>query len=84
MLDLLRESPKVVGAKQLTKAIRLGEIERAFVAQDADIFVTQPIVTLCAENNIPVVEVRSMKELGAACCIQVPTAAAGIKRVQLT
>ncbi len=80
MLDLLRESAKVVGAKQLMKAIRSGEIERAFVAQDADIFVTQPIVNLCGEKNIPVEEVRSMKELGTACCIQVPTAAAGIKR----
>lgn len=80
MLTKLKESAKVVGAKRLMKAIEAGEIRTAYVAMDADIFVTQPVIDLCRAKNIPVVEVSNMKQLGETCLIQVPTAAAGIKR----
>ncbi|MDL2205708.1 ribosomal L7Ae/L30e/S12e/Gadd45 family protein [Eubacteriales bacterium OttesenSCG-928-N13] len=76
----LKDADKVVGTRRLTKAIEQGQIKLAYVAQDADLFITRQIDTLCKQHNVPLVEVPSMKALGEACAVEVPTAAAGIKK----
>ena len=78
MLSKLKESEKVVGAKQLMRALQADSIACLYVANDADIFVNRDVIALCREKNIPVVEVPSKKTLGEACGIQVGCAAAGI------
>ena len=39
MLDRLKNSEKVVGTRRLVRAILVGEIAEAYVAQDADLFI---------------------------------------------
>ncbi len=78
MLSELRNSPKVVGVRQLRKAVGRGEVCRVFLADDADPAVTEPIERLARENEIPVTRVPAMRELGLACGIAVGASAAGL------
>ena len=80
MPSRLKGADKVVGTRRLIKAIEAGQIRLAYVALDADLFITRQVTGLCREKNVPVVEVNTMKELGEACNVQVPTASAGIKK----
>ena len=48
---------------------------KAYLAENADPAVTEPIEMMCKEQKIPVIWVRTMKELGLACGIEVGAAA---------
>ena len=76
MLSMLSGANKVVGAKQVMRAIEAGGVSRVFIASDADMFVTRPVFDACRAANVEVVEVPSMKALGEACGVQVKAAAA--------
>ena len=78
MLSELNHFPKVVGVKQLRKAIGRDQISRVFLAEDADPAVTDPVEELAQARAIPITRVRSMKELGLACGIAVGASAAGL------
>ena len=78
MLSELKNSPKLVGVKQLRKAVGRGEIRRVFLAEDAVPALTEPVERLALEQGIPITRVRSMKELGQACGIAVGASAAGL------
>ena len=52
----------------------------AFLADDADVFITRRVQELCQQKDVPYERIRTMKELGEACGVQVPTACAAIKR----
>ena len=71
---------RVVGTKQLLRALDEGRIARAFVARDADLLLTKRVVDRCYAMNIPCTEVESMEKLGRACAIDVKAAAAGLLR----
>ena len=68
----------VVGAKQLKKAVKAGRAKYVFLAENADPAVTEPSEELCAVNHIQVTWVRTMAEIGRACCIEVGAAAAAL------
>ncbi len=76
MLDTLQSVRKVVGAKQVRRALNDGKAVRVFLAEDADPRVTQPLFELCGEKNVPTEQAASMKELGKACGIAVGAAVA--------
>ena len=76
MLQELSQSNKVVGAKQAKRALSDGRARKVFLAQDADPRVTQPLSQLAQEKQVPVIEVPTMKQLGAACGIAVGAAVA--------
>ena len=78
--DLSDASRRIVGAKRLLRALDAGQVSMAFVAKDADKFLTKPIEDRCLDRNIPCREVETMSELGKACGIDVGTAAAGVTR----
>ena len=70
---------KVVGLKQLRKALRDNAVAKAFVAQDAETRITDPVLQACQDAGIPVVEqVPTMAQLGEACGIEVGAAVAGL------
>lgn len=73
-------SRKVVGTKQVLRAIRNETVSRVYVCSDADTFIYQQVVRAAEEAGIPCVRVPSMKELGMICGVDVPTAAAGLIR----
>ena len=78
LLRELKNSPKVVGVKQLRKAIGRDDVSRVFLADDADPAITEPLAVLAAERALPVQRVATMKELGRACGIAVGASAAGL------
>ena len=78
MLSELKTNPKVVGVKQVRRALRAGNARYVFVALDADPQLTGPIRAQCAEQGVGVEESCSMKELGRACGITVDAAVAAL------
>ncbi|MDO4483548.1 MAG: ribosomal L7Ae/L30e/S12e/Gadd45 family protein [Clostridia bacterium] len=78
-MEALNNSEKrIVGTKQVLRALKAGTLSKAYVANDADTFLFQRIVTAAEAAGVPVKRVGSMKELGQACHITVDTAAAGV------
>ena len=71
----IRQNTVVIGVKQFKKALRDNRAVKAYLAQNADPALTMPVASMCKEHKIPVVWVRSMNELGRACCIDVGAAA---------
>ena len=78
MLEELKQSNKVVGIKQLRRALDGGKVKKVFLAEDADPVLTDPIAQLCAETGVECEAVQTMRALGAACGISVAAAAAAI------
>lgn len=78
MLEELKTDRKVVGLKQLRKALDAGSAKKVFVALDADPALTEPIVAQCTTSGIAVAQVPTMKQLGEACNISVAAAVAAI------
>lgn len=76
MLTELSAKAKVVGAKQVGRAVESGRAQTVYLAQDADPRVTQPVALICAEKGVKVELVPSMRELGKACGISVGAAVA--------
>ena len=75
MLKELKKAVHVSGLKQTSRAVRDGKAKRVYIARDASFMLVQPLRALCEEQGIPVEEVRTMRELGAACGLQVGAAA---------
>ena len=80
MLEKLKNAAKVVGTRRLLRAIQNGEIEEAYVARDADLFIIRQVREACNAAGVRMVEVDTMKELGQACGVEVKTASAGIRK----
>jgi len=78
MLDELKNQRKVVGIKQLRKSLKDGLIACAFLAENADPQLTEPLAEMCARQGVELVLVPTMAELGKACGISVGAAAAGL------
>ena len=69
---------RVVGTKQVLRALDEGKVAHAYVAQDADLLLTKRVVDRCYDMDIPCTQVESMEKLGRACGIDVKAAAAGL------
>ena len=76
MIQELSGPNKVVGAKQAKRALRDGRAVRLYMAVDADPRLLQPLVQEAVNRQVPVSQVPTMKELGAACGIAVGAAVA--------
>ena len=80
-MDALRAAEKkVVGTKQVIRALKAGALSRAYVANDADTFIYQQVVRAAEAAGVPCVRVATKQELGSACQVDVPAAAAGVPR----
>ena len=73
-------SRKVVGTKQVLRALKAGTVLKVYVCSDADTFIYQQVVRAAEEAGVPCARVSNMKELGTICGVDVPTAAAGLMR----
>lgn len=78
MLEDLSSKDKVVGLKQVRRAIVCGRAGHVFLARDADPRLTGPLEDCCREAGVPVSGGYTMAQLGRACGIDVPTAAAAL------
>ena len=79
MENLLKQADKrVVGTKQVLRALAEDRAARVFLGKDADGFIYHRINGLCEEKNVPVTVVDSMQELGRLCTVDVKTASAAV------
>ena len=78
MLSKLKSTNKIVGAKQVKRALSSYDIEAVFIAKDAESKVTDEIKHLCIDKQIQVIYVDNMKKLGDACGIDVNAATAAL------
>ena len=78
MIQELSTTNKVVGAKQVRRALKDGRAARLYMAMDADPRLLQPLVQAAVNQQVPVEQVPTMKELGAACGIAVGGAVAAL------
>ena len=76
----LSGSNRVVGAKQVRRALKDGRAVRLYMAMDADPRLLQPLVQDAVNRQVPVSQVPTMKELGQSCGIAVGAAVAVLLR----
>ena len=76
MIPELTGPNKVVGAKQVRRALRDGRAAALYVAMDADPRMLQPLVQEAVNRQVPIRQAPTMKELGASCGIAVGAAVA--------
>lgn len=79
-LESLKKAQRVIGVKQVTKAINKDQVSCVFLGNDADARVTEQLKLICTEKAIPVSAANTMVELGKACSIEVGAAAVGVLR----
>ena len=66
METLKNNANRIVGTKQVLRAVKAGKLQY------------QQVIRAAEAAEVPVTRVESMKELGEACGVQVAAAAAGI------
>ncbi|RBP44873.1 ribosomal L7Ae/L30e/S12e/Gadd45 family protein [Garciella nitratireducens] len=69
---------RVVGFKQTRKAIQEGRAKVVFLAKDVEKNLLEKIEELCKINNVELIYITTMKELGKACNIDVKAACAAL------
>ena len=74
MLTELENAAKVVGVKQVRRALAGGRAKRIYLAKDAYPDLTEPLERQAQEQGVEVVWAESMKALGRACKIAVGAA----------
>ena len=76
--ELQNAAKRVVGTKQVLRALNDGKAAKVFLGKDADGFIYHRVQALCEQLKVPVTVVDSMKELGKLCAVSVKTAAAAV------
>lgn len=71
MLGKLETSAKIVGVKQLRKALDEDAVKQVFLAKDGDPMLLESLETQCQAKGLSVCWVDTMMELGKACSIDV-------------
>ena len=59
---------RVVGTKQVLRALDEGRVAHAYVAQDADLLLTKRVVDRCYDMEIPCTHVASTSRLRPPVC----------------
>ena len=77
-LNELAVPERVVGEREVRRAIEKGTLRKMFVATDSDEKVTKAMREAAAGLGIEVEEVDSKLRLGRACAIDRPAALAGL------
>ena len=75
---LKKRQMRVVGVRQVMRALEQNALERVFLALDAAPHLRGQIEQAAREKEIPVETVSTMEELARLCRVDVSSAAAGI------
>ena len=81
-LSELAVPERVVGEKEVKRAMEKGILRKLFVATDSDEKITKPVHNVAVELGIDVEEVDSKLKLGRACAIGRSAAVAGLLKNQ--
>lgn len=74
--QLRTPNQRVVGTKQVLRALREDKAAKVFLCKDADDFIYRQVQALCEEKRVPLQLVDSMQELGKLCLVGVKAATA--------
>lgn len=77
-LELDRADKKIVGTKQVKRALNNRELKTVYIAKDADEKLRNQIVEACNEQGIEIVYIETMEKLGKHCNIDVSAASAAL------
>ena len=79
MEALLKQADRrVVGTKQVLRAVEEDRAAHVFLGKDADGLIYHRLNALCEERHVPVTVVDSMQELGKLCRVDVKAASAAV------
>lgn len=78
MVSKLKGDNKVVGTKQVKRALNSSKVELVYVADDADKKITDEIIELCNSKQVEVIHIDTMEDLGKACGIDINAAVAAL------
>ena len=67
---------KYVGIKQVLKAVKEETVEKVYIGENAEKHVLDELLKTCEDNNITVIKVKTMAELGKMAGIDIGAAAA--------
>lgn len=76
--QLAKRALRVVGFKQVLKAMAEERLTEVVVAMDAAPQMVEKLSSCAAERRVALTQVPTMAELGKLCRVDVPSAAAGI------
>ncbi len=77
-LEEIKNSSKVIGIKQVKKAITKGEASSVYIASDTEPHIGEPLKRLCEQNKVKYFIFDSMDSLGKACGIEVGASAVAL------
>jgi large subunit ribosomal protein L7A len=78
MLNLKNSSDLIIGLKQTLKAIQSDRAAKVYLAEDADAYIKKSVIDACAQKNLEIIYVSTMKELGEACGIDIGASTATV------
>lgn len=78
MVSKLQSHNKVVGAKQVKRALDSSDVEMVYIAKDAERKVVEKIEEISKSKGIDIQEVETMRVLGKACGIDINAAVAAL------
>lgn len=78
MLLKLSTHEKIVGAKQVRRALDSSLVDLVFIADDAEKKVVGEIEELSNTKHVQIIRVTTMKDLGKACGIGINAAVAAL------
>ena len=71
---------RVAGLKQVLRFARSGQLDKIYIARDADEDIIRQLSDVCAQYAVPFDASYTMHQIGSACGIDVGSACAGIIR----
>ena len=77
---LKKRALRVVGARQVLRAMKAGKAEKVFLAMDADAGLRSEVEATARETEVSLHMVATMEELAQLCRVDVPSAAAAVLR----
>ena len=77
-LNELAVPERVVGEKEVRRAMERNLLKKVFIALDCEPKVVSGLVEVAAKANVEVEETDSKQKLGRACAIDRPAAVAGL------
>ena len=78
--ELFEVEKRIVGTKQILKALRKDDVAVVYIAEDADHHVKERILEAIGDKDVHLVYADSMEQIGEACGIDVGSACAAILR----
>ena len=81
---LKKREMRVVGVRQSLRVVREGNAEMVFVAMAADPRLRHQVEKEAEANGVPVRLIAAMEELATLCRVDVPSAAAAIRKTPTT